>query len=259
MTRTRYDFHIHTKYLGCANQTMEVPAILDECQRIGVVALGITDHLNSPDQIDLHKEILRDITQADTDIDVYFGVELNFMCQDGPFALDPQLKDRYGFQFAIGGIHATYVDEYDLKKIVDIQHRHHIASCRSPMIDVLVHPYWFSKGEFERKGFPWFDSMKAVPEAYARELGQAARDTGTAIEINAMANLVEMGGEDFVKQYTDYVAAIAEAGPLFSVGSDAHDIGQLESVTRSWALAERLGLGEDRIWRPSGTPLNKRG
>ena len=30
------DYHIHTRHLGCANGTMEVPAIVRECERIGV-------------------------------------------------------------------------------------------------------------------------------------------------------------------------------------------------------------------------------
>ena len=37
-------------------------------------------------------------------------------------------------------------------------------------MEVLVHPYWFAQKPFESKGFPWFDTMKAVPESYARAL-----------------------------------------------------------------------------------------
>ncbi len=32
----RYDFHIHTKYLGCAYETMDIPSIVKECVRLGV-------------------------------------------------------------------------------------------------------------------------------------------------------------------------------------------------------------------------------
>ena len=51
MTCPRYDLHIHTKYLGCANETMEVPDIIEECHRLGVTTVGITDHLNTLDQL----------------------------------------------------------------------------------------------------------------------------------------------------------------------------------------------------------------
>ncbi|NLF18066.1 MAG: hypothetical protein GX595_12575 [Lentisphaerae bacterium] len=38
---TRFDFHIHTTYLRCANETMAIPAILAEGARLGVTRLGL--------------------------------------------------------------------------------------------------------------------------------------------------------------------------------------------------------------------------
>jgi len=185
----KYDFHIHTEYLRCANETMTVPAIIRECERIGCREIGITDHLNTLDKLPLHALIRKDIEALDPGIEVYFGVELNFTGCDEGFAFSDAIRDEYGFQFAVGGIHGTYVEEYDLGKIIDIQHRHHLKTCEDPLVKVLVHPYWFGRGDFDKNGWPWFDSVTVVPEAYARELGQVARDTGTAIEINSRANL----------------------------------------------------------------------
>jgi histidinol phosphatase-like PHP family hydrolase len=252
----RRDLHIHTKYLGCANATMEVPAIVQEAKRAGVTMLGITDHLNTLDRLERHLPIKRDILALETDIPVYFGVELNFLGPDAGFAYSVGIKEEYGFQFAIGGIHSVYLDTYDLKKIVDVQHRHHLATCRDPLVDVLVHPYWFNRGEFDPRGWPWFDSMKAVPESYVRELAQTAKETGTAIEINAGANLRRpIYGERYVNEYIAFLAILAEEGVCFSVGSDAHDIGELKSIQTAWQVADQLHLTPDRIWRPQGNPL----
>jgi len=250
------DFHMHTAYLKCANGTMTVPAIIQECTRLGVRRLGITDHLNTLDRLPLHELIRRDLEAATPGIDLYFGVELNYMSCDGAFAYSPEVKEQLGFQFAIGGIHSIYLEEYDLRKLIDIQHRHHLKTCQDPLVDVLVHPYWFSKGEFTRRQWPWFDSIKAVPEAYARELGQVARETGTAIEINAAANL-RCGNNPpaYVDEYADYLAAVAAEGCLFSVGSDAHDIHQLAGIQSAWDMVERLGLPPERIWMPAGAPF----
>ena len=55
------DLHIHTKYLGCANETMELEAIARRCREVGVECIGITDHLNTPDRLELHRPILADI------------------------------------------------------------------------------------------------------------------------------------------------------------------------------------------------------
>ena len=252
----RCDFHIHTKYLGCANETMEIPAIVQECQRLGVTQLGITDHLNSLDKLGRHELIRKDIESLAPEMDVYFGVELNFTAADGGFAFSAEVKEQYGFQFAIGGIHGTYMDAYDLRKIVDVQHRHHLKTCRDPLVDVLVHPYWFGKGEFDGKGWPWFDSIRAVPESYARELGQTAKETGTAIEINACANLKNPDCSDrYVKEYIEYLAIIAGEGACFSLGSDAHDIKRLGEIQAAWQVAKQLNLGADRIWTPKGQPM----
>ena len=250
----RYDFHMHTKYLGCANETMVVPDIIRECERLGVTTLAITDHLNTLDKAPLHRPIREDIKALETETEVYFGVELNFTGCDEGFVYSEEIRDDYGFQFAIGGIHGTYLEEYDLRKMVDVQHRHHLKTCRDPLVDVLVHPYWFGRGEFDRNGWPWFDSVKAVPESYARELGQVARETGTAIEINACANLANKPGV-YVEEYYEYLAVIAEEGVAFAVGSDAHDIGSLAAITEAWEMAERLELSEERIWRPKGVPM----
>ena len=256
-----YDFHIHTKYLKCANETKEVPAILAECERLGLTAVGFADHVNTPEQAALHASILEDIRSADTKLDVYFGVELNFMACDGEFAMDEEVMRAHGFQYAIGGIHAAYLDEPDLDKLIEIQHRHHLRVCKDPLCDVLVHPYWFSGTDVRSQTWPDFRSVRCIPDSLVRELGQAAKATGTAIEINSMANLAdglcERIGPDYVNHYADYLAALAAEDPMFSFASDAHDIVQLESVQRAWDLAEKIGLPEDRIWKPDTAPVNR--
>ena len=246
----RYDFHIHTKYLGCGNATMEVSAIAKECERLGVTKLGITDHLNSLDKLPLHIPIKQDIERLDTPLDVYFGVELNFLACDGSFPFSADIKEQYGFQFVIGGIHGTYMDYYDLKQIVDIQHRHHLKTCSDPLVDVLVHPYNTLVNEFNKEDWPPF-SMDAVPKQYARELGQAAHDTGTAIEIHWRC-IAQLG-----EAYTAYLEILAAEGASFSLSSDAHDVNKLKNVESTWRVASELGLTPDRIWVPEEQPLNE--
>ena len=151
MELPKYDFHIHTKYLKCANETMEVRAIIQECERIGVAAVAITDHMKDIETLTLHSDIRRDLEQLNVGIDVYFGVELNFTRCDEGFLYDEDIRDKIGFQFAIGGIHSAYVtNDYDVRKVVDVQHRHHLKTCADPLVEVLVHPYWLSMNEFRR-------------------------------------------------------------------------------------------------------------
>jgi len=235
---------------------MEISSIVMECKRLGVAALAITDHLNSFDKLELHVPIRKDIEKLNTEIEVYFGVELSFTGYDQGFAFNQEIKERYGFQFAIGGIHSAYLGKYDLKKLIDIQHKHHLKTCQDPLIQVLVHPYWFNKDEFDKNGWPWFNSIKIIPETYVRELGQASRETGTAIEINGHANLKNPAfSEDYVKEYFDYLSVLAEEGAIFSLGSDAHDLSHLIASQDTWKIVEQLNLSQDRIWRPECKPM----
>ncbi|MHC4716505.1 MAG: PHP domain-containing protein [Planctomycetota bacterium] len=250
----RHDFHIHTKYLGCANETMEIQPVIDAWRAKGVTCMGFTDHLNRPDQLPLHRHVLADIRNAATDIPVYFGAELNFTGCDEGFVWNAEVRAEYGFQYAIGGVHNTYLDKFDTDKVIEIQHRHHLAVCADGLVDVLVHPWWFSKHEFTTKGFPDFGTVRLVPAKLTRELAAAARDTNTAIEINGGAN-IQGRSDDYVNAYFDYLTILAEEGVTFLLASDAHDIGQTEWLALAWQMAEKLGLEEDRFWRPGGEPI----
>ena len=247
----RGDYHVHTHHLGCANSTMTVEAIVREAERLKVDELAITDHLNSREQLEKHRPIKSEIGALGGRVSLRFGVELNFLSCRGEFAYDEEV----GFEFAIGGVHSTYLDSYDLVRLIDIQHEHHLLTCRNPLAEVLVHPWWFSRGEFERKGFPWFDDMSVVPEDLTRELGRAARETATAIEINACAIFVNPAYPyRFKAQYVDYLRILAGEGVNFALSTDAHDIAQLSALPLAEAAFRELSLPAERLWRPKASP-----
>ncbi len=246
---------MHPKHAGCANATMELPAIVQQSHSVGVVAIGITDHLNRPEQIPLHRQIRDELLTMQSPVDVFFGVELNFTGCDQGFVFSEEIKQEYQFQFAIGGIHSTYLNEFDLDKIIEIQHRHHLKTCEDSLVDVLVHPYWFSRKEFKDKNWPFIESMKPVRESLTRELAQAAKETGTAIEINVGANIRRQ--KDYVEEYVDYLSIFAQEGTMFTIGSDAHSIDHLLDIKLAWDVVDRLGIPEERIWRPATEPLLK--
>ena len=250
----RFDFHIHTKYLGCANETMEVEPVVREFERLGAERIGFADHLNRPEQLAEHKPILADIRRLETELPVYFGAELNFTGEGEGFVFDEQIKADYGFQFAIAGVHETYLADWDQAKAVESHHRHHLLACEHPLVDVLVHPWWWQPHEFRTKEWGDFPSAAVVPEKLTRELAQVARQTNTAIEINAGANLVRRP-EGHYEAYVDYLAILAGEGVTFSLASDAHNIGQVPDIQAVWDVVDRLGLSDDRIWRPGCGPI----
>lgn len=262
MTCPKYDFHTHTAHVGCANQTMTVPAILARAAQLGVTALGISDHLDKPEKVPAHRAILADLKAADTPIDLYMGAELNYLALDGGFFADEAMKEELGIQYVNAGPHHWWIESYDFDKLVAIHHRHHLKTCAHPMVDAIVHPYFFHTVRWGEWGWPHFDAdcVRRIPRSFAVELGQAARDSGTAVEINGTSALAFMGGQqknEWEQAYFEFMSIVAEQGATFSTGSDAHDVSNLENVATCWAFLERLGIGEDRVFRPDCTPINR--
>ncbi len=85
----------------------------------------------------------------------------------------------------------------------------------------------------------------------------AARDSGTAIEINVGSFLeAGVGNEPFAHGYRRLVRLLAEEGACFALGSDAHRIGELGDIALGFHFVAEMGIDAGRIWRPPGTPAN---
>jgi len=245
------DYHLHTIYLKCADETMTVANIYRRAEELGLTSLGITDHLNQLQFLPEHEKIKRDMDALEPPLEVFFGVELNLLNVVGDIPYSAEIRDQLGFEFAIGGIHSTYLETYDLQRLVEIQHQHHLRFARDPLIDVVVHPWWFSLGEFQQKGFPWFDDLSAVPEEFHVELAQTAREHGTAIELNACAIFCNPAYSDrFKAQYREYARLLMEQGVLLSISSDAHSLNQMGTTRVVEDLLDELGLPDEQVWTP---------
>lgn len=249
-----YDFHIHTHHLKCANDTMQVPDILARCAALGLETIAITDHLNAPQFLPKHLLIKEELAAAESDLEIYFGVEVNVIdSQTGAVSIDQAQFDEAGFEVVIGGVHSSYHQEPQPRSIIDLQQKLMLAVVANPLVDVLVHPWWFGRREFEPGGpMEWFTSMDAIPEGYARELGEAAVAHNTAIEANWAAIWANSTYPDrFKEQYTEYIVTIADTGAKISIGSDAHDISKLDGVHPAADLLASRGITGDRLWRPA--------
>jgi len=244
------DYHIHTDLIGCADKTMRIPAILHKCNLLGMERIGITDHLNTLDQLPIHRQIKEQLAQESPKLEVYFDVELNFMGLDQGFAYSEQVRDELGYEFAIGGIHSAYGYQRDKDKCLAIQHRHHMKVMEDPLCDVLVHPYWFGNAEFEQ--MDWFVDMSIIPDSWIRELGAASAETGTAIEINGCAFFHNpIYSKQWKESYIEYLKGLARAGAIFALGSDAHNIISLSAIHTVRAIADELDLPAYRFWHPT--------
>ena len=252
--RTGIDYHIHTFYQKCGNETLTVPAIIERARAHYLTSIAITDHLNSFDMLENFRLIKLDIEQVETDLEVWFGAELNFMGCDGDWPYNESIRDEYGFRIAIGGIHSDFTDTQDPIELIDIQHRHHMRTLTDPLVDVLVHPYWFGDPDFDKRTTDWWDRlMEEFPEDRITELAQASAEHRTAIEANCAAIFYcPRYSNRFKAAYVEFLRKLAAKGALFTTGSDAHDIKEIGISTYAEGVLDGIGVPESQIWRPSG-------
>jgi histidinol phosphatase-like PHP family hydrolase len=250
--RDDVDLHIHTARIGCANETMSVPALLERCEQEGITTIAITDHLNTPDQLPTHLQIKEDLRAYQGPVKMIWGVEVNVIDKDtGAVSINEQQIEEAGFEFVIGGPHSTYFSEPDPKGIIDLQHKLMMAVVENPLIDVLVHPWWFGRGEFENGTLAWLTDLQQVPEEYIDELAEAAVSTGTAIEMNGSAIITHPClGPEFQEDYKRYFWDLYERGASFTVCSDAHDINQIASTKLAAQYLDEIGVPDERIVIP---------
>lgn len=254
--RDDIDLHIHTERCGCGNETMAVSAVLERCQELGYRSIAITDHYNGPQHLEAQRQIREDLRGHNGPVAVTWGVECTIADAElGTLTVDEALVEELEYDYVIGGPHGRY-EETGPDAIIETQHRLIMATVLNPIIDVLVHPWWFSRLEWERGTMNWFTDMSQIPDRHIEELAQACVDTGTAVEMNA-------GGiihhphylEPMQASYREYIAALCDRGVTFTACSDAHDISTLERSKDAATFLADAGVPDEQIAVPEPSEL----
>ena len=184
---------------------------------------------------------------------IYFGAEVNVIDKDtGAVSIDEEQLQQGGFELVIGGPHTSYFGEPDKEAIIDLQHKLMLEVLANPLVDVLVHPWWFGAGEFKPGGpMEWFTDMTQIPDWHVRELADAALKHGKAIEANHSAFFTAgQYSPAFRETYRHYLGEIARRGVRISIASDAHDINYLGGVHPMMEILESLGVTRAQLWTP---------
>jgi len=248
------DYHIHTHYVGCANETMTVPAILKRCPELGRRSIAITDHCDTDERLEKNRLIRQELEQTDPgDLEVYFGCELNIQNLDAKFVIDEQKKRDEGFELIVGGVHSTwYADgEATVEQIIRRQNELMCKAAADPVIDVLVHPWWFGQREFKAQLMGRFTSLEMVPDELTCELAEVCLQHDTAIELNGAAILTyPLTSDEYKASYAAYIARFVELGCSISLATDAHDMSNLDSVMLGEKVLEDIGIPQTQVWHP---------
>ena len=256
--RDDIDLHLHTAHVGCANETMSVPALLAKCAELGYTHIAITDHYNGPHHADAQRAIREDLRAYNGPLRITWGVELTIAdAATGTLTADEATVEEFGWEFVIGGPHGRY-GASDVDAIIATQHRLMLATLRNPLLDALVHPWWFSRGEFAPgKEMAWMTDMSRFPAWHVEELGAVAVETESAIEMNADAILhQDTYTARFHDDYLAYIARLHELGATFTVASDAHDISRVYEANDAARFLADAGVPDERIVVPAATALS---
>ena len=254
--RDDIDLHIHTDRCRCGNETMTVPAVLERCQELGYTAIAITDHYNGPQHLEAQHLIREDLRGYDGPLAVTWGVECTVAdAAQGTLTVEADFVDEMGYEFVIGGPHGRY-EETEPEAIIATQHRLMLATIQNPIVNSLVHPWWFSRLEWERGTMNWFEDMSLIPDWHVEELAAACVESGTSVEMNATGILGHPHySEKMLADYSDYIAALSERGVTFTLCSDAHDISKLEHAKNAAKFVADAGVPDEQIAVPEPSEL----
>ncbi len=220
--RVRCDLHVHTDF---SDGEATLPAMARAAAERGLRAIAITDHLRFAQAIpglsadDLRRQIEEVRRRNETaGLTLLTGVEAN-IARDGTVDVPRDLlKD---LDLVIASVH-THL-RLGRKEMTDRL----LRAVEDEGVDILGHPTGRLIGE------------RPPCEADWDEVFRRAAKTGTALEVNAHPQRLDLGAE-LIRRAIGFGARLA-------IGTDAHDVGHLDflefgviTARRGWATAEHI-------------------
>ena len=224
MAEIRGDFHVHT---NASDGIDDLPVMVDAAVQRRYEYVGISDHSPSlvvangldPEALRMHRARIRSLNkELDGKITILAGTECDIL--DGG-ALDYPDEVLRELDFTIASVHSKFSlpEEEQTERVV--------AAIKNPYVNIFAHPTTRLIGSRD----PIAIDLEAVAEAAAR--------TGTALEINAYPNRMDLNGA--------YARMAKEKGCVLAVDTDSHAHGQLENMRFGVGLARRGWLEPDDV------------
>lgn len=240
------DLHTHTNYSDGRGSLIEN---IRAAEAAGLDAVAISDHLfpegqGHYDNRDGLRDRFAEVTQAQVwaDTRVIMAVEATVLDPKGSLSVSPDDLESVEMVLAdVSSLSAGLAHSLPggRHQQISTAMQTYMSLAAHGAVDVLAHP--FSLGRFGLD-----ITLDDLPESGLVELGQALAESGTAFEINngLWWWWPQFYPSQLVQDYGRVVAAVAEGGGKFTLGSDAHcntGVGNL-----GWALrvAEAAGLSD---------------
>src|SRR5699024_11070556 len=152
------------------------------------------------------------------DIHIFAGVEMDIL-PDG--TLDFSDKFLKEMDFVIGAIHSSFNQSQE-----KIMHRLD-AALANPYVSLVAHPTGRLIGR--RQGY----------RADVARLSERAKETDTALEINANPNRLDLSSE--------WARKAQEEGVKIAINTDAHDYSMLDHMNYGVATARKGWISKDTV------------
>lgn len=223
----RGDLHLHTTWSDGGNTIEEMA---EAARRRGYAYIAVTDHSQSlkiagglsPKELAAQREAIADLNKRWDDFAVLTGVEMDILPDGRLDYPDDVLKE---LDVVIGSIHQRFRQDADtLTKRI-------IGAIENTHVDIIAHP----TGRLIARRDPYPLNLDTVFEA--------ARETGTALELNSNPNRLDLKPE--------HLRRAKALGVPIAIGSDAHSVAELDNI--------RAGVGTARRgWLEKTDVLNTR-
>jgi DNA polymerase (family 10) len=213
----RGDLHTHTK-LTDGVATLE--DMVTGAKSRGYDYFAVTDHapllymqrMTDEKALEQREQIRR--LERSAGIALLHGTELNIQ-PDG--SLDWPEEFLAGFDIVIASVHSAF------RQSRDVMTARILRAVEHPCVNVIAHPTGRSVGR------------RAPVDADWDEIFRAAARVGTALEVNASPDRLDLDG--------DLVRRALRAGVRLAVSTDAHAVGHLDNMRFGVATAQRGWAG----------------
>lgn len=218
----RGDLHTHTDLTDGLAPLEEMVAA---ASRRGYAYYAVTDHAPNlymqrmtDEKILAQRERVRSLDGRYHRMRLLHGTELNIGPEGEVDWPDAFLRD---FDICVASVHS----HFDMSRAA--MTRRLVRACENPRINIIGHPTTRLIGK--RPGV----------DADLDEVFAACARTGTALEINAQPDRLDLGDEDILRA--------REHGAKFAIDSDAHSIPQLACLRYGIGTAQRGWLTPDDV------------
>ena len=209
------DLHMHTTWSDGAYSLGEM---VEACRKKGYRYMAITDHSEylkvanglTVERLRKQNEEIRELNEKYDDILILSGVEMDIL-PDGSLNYDDDLLKE--LDIVIASIHSNFTQPQS--KIMERLK----TALKNPYVDIIAHPTGRLVGR--RDGYPVDIDL----------LIELAKETDTALELNAHPNRLDLSAENIQKAQ--------EAGVKIVINTDAHNIRNLDFMDLGVAVARK--------------------